>query len=65
MEVAWITRKHNIRSRTSICGKFDKRVKQDVRNKDKVVNSVPLINRWANKMHELGVGAVFEVFHRK
>ena len=61
MEVAWITGKHSIRSGTSICGRFDKRVKQDVRNKDKVVDGIPPTNGWANRTYESGVGAVFEV----
>jgi len=46
---------------TSICGRFDERVKQDVRNKDEVVNSVPPTNGWANRTYESGIGAVFEV----
>ena len=41
MEVAWITRKHSIRLGTPICGRFDERVEQDVRNKDEVVDSIP------------------------
>ena len=49
--------------RTLFCGGFDKRVEQDVRDKDKVVNGVPPTNRWANGTYESGVGAVFEVFH--
>ena len=63
MEVAWITGKHSIGSGTSICGRFDERVEQDVRNKDKVVNGISPINGWANGMYELEVGAVFEVLH--
>ena len=63
MEVVQITREHSIRLGTSICGRFDKRVEQDVRNKDKVVDGIPPTNRWANGTYELGVGAVFEVFH--
>jgi len=65
MEVARITRKYCVRLRASIHSGFDKRVEQDVRDKDKVVNSVPLIDRWANRIYELEVGAVFEVFCRK
>ena len=63
MEVAWITRKHSIRSETSICGRFDERVEQNIRNKDEVVNGIPPTNRWANGTYESGVGAVFEVLH--
>ena len=63
MEVARITREHSIGLGTSICSRFDKRVEQDVGNKDKVVDGVPPTNRWANGTYESGVGAVFEVFH--
>jgi len=65
MEIAQITRKHSVRLRTSIRGGFDEKVEQDVRNKDEVVDGIPPTDRWANRMYELGVGAVFEVFHRK
>ena len=65
IEVAWITGKHSVRSRTSICGRFDERVEQDVRNKDEVINSIPPTDRWANRTYESGVRVVFEVFHRK
>ena len=65
MEVAQITGKHSVRSRTSICSRFDERVEQDVRDKDKIVNSIPPTDGWANRTYESGVGAVFEVFHRK
>ena len=61
MKVAWITRKHSIGPGTSICSRFDKRVEQDVRNKDEVVNGIPPTNGWANGTYESGVGAVFEV----
>ena len=63
MEVTWIAREYCVRLRTLFCGGFDKRVEQDVRDKDKVVNGVPPTNRWANGTYESGVGAVFEVFH--
>ena len=63
MEIVQITREHSISSGTSICSRFDKRVEQDVRNKDEVVDSIPPINGWANRTYESGVGAVFEVFH--
>ena len=65
MEVAQITGKHSVRLRTSICSGFDKRVKQDVRDKDEVVDSIPSTDRWANRTYESRVRAVFEVFHRK
>jgi len=60
MKVVWITRKHSIGLGTSICSRFDERVEQDVRNKDKVVNGIPPTNGWANGTYESGVGAVFE-----
>jgi len=56
MEVARIIREHSIGSGTSICSGFDKRVEQDVRNKDKVVSGIPSTNRWANGTYESGVG---------
>ena len=62
IEVARITREYCIGSGTSICSGFDERVEQDAGNKDKVINSIPLTNRWANRTYESGVGAVFEVF---
>jgi len=64
MKVARITGKHCVGSRASICGRFDKRVEQDVRNKDEVVNGVLPTNGWANRMYESEVGAVFKVFCR-
>ena len=64
IKVAQVTGKHCVRSRASICGRFDKRVDQDFRDKDEVVNSIPSIDGWANGTYESGVGAVFEVFCR-
>ena len=64
MEVVQVTGKHCVGSRASICGRFDKRVEQDVRNKDEVVNGVPLTDGWANGTYESGVGAVSKDFHR-
>ena len=49
----------SIRSEISICGRFDKRVEQDVRNKDEVVDSIPSTNRWANRIYKSGAGVVF------
>ena len=65
MEIAQITRKHSVGLRTLICSGFDKRVEQDVRNKDEVVDGIPPTDGWANRMYESGVGAVSEVFRRK
>ena len=48
---------------TSICSRFDERVEQDVKNKDKVVDGIPPTNRWASGTYESRVGAVFKVFH--
>ena len=45
MEVAQVTRKHCVRLRASICSRFDKRAKQDVRDKNEVVNSIPPTDR--------------------
>jgi len=50
--------------RTSICGGIDKGVKHNVGNKDKVVNSVPPTNRWADGMYKSRSRTVLEVFHR-
>jgi len=61
MEVTWIAGEYCVRSRTSAHSGVDKRVEQDVRNKDEVVNGIPPTNRWANGTYESGVGAVFEV----
>ena len=63
MEVAWVTREHSIGLETSICGRFDERVEQDVRNRDEVVDSILPTNGWANRTYESRVGVVFEVFH--
>ena len=38
-------------SRTSVHSRFDKRVEQNVRDKDEVVNSIPPTNGWANKIY--------------
>ena len=40
MEVVWIAGEYSVRSRTSICSGIDKEVKQNVGDKDKVVNGV-------------------------
>ena len=44
MEVTWITREHSIELGTSICSRIDEKVEQNVRNRDKVVNGIPLTN---------------------
>ena len=64
MEVAWIAGEYSVRLRTSICSRIDKGVKQNVGNKDKVVNSVPPTNGWANETYESRSRTVLEVFHR-
>ena len=65
MEATWITREYCVGLRTSVCSRFDKRVEQDVRDKDEVVNSIPSTNRWKDRMYESGVGGVFKVFHEE
>ena len=50
--------------RASICGRFDKRAEQDVRDKNEVVNGISSTDGSANGTYESGVGAVFEVFRR-
>ena len=64
MKVAWIAREYSVRLRTSICGRIDKEVKQNVGDKDKVVNSVPPTNRWTDRTYESRSRTVLEVFHR-
>jgi len=50
--------------RASICGRFDKRAEQDVRDKNEVVNGISPTDGSANGTYESGVGAVSEVFCR-
>ena len=64
MEVARVTKKHHVGLRASICSRIDKRAEQNVRNRNEVVNSIPLTDKWTNKIYESGVGAVSEDFHR-
>jgi len=48
MEVAQIARDHGVRQETLICSRIDERTKQDTRNRNKTINSVPPTNRQAN-----------------
>jgi len=52
VKVAWITRKCGVRQRSSVCDRIDKGVEQNVGDQDKVINSVPPTNRWADKTNE-------------
>ena len=64
MEVAWITGERGIGQRTLVCGRIDKGVKQDVRNKDEIVNCISSPNGWTNREDELRTGAVSPVLYR-
>jgi len=64
MKVVWIAREYSVRLKTSICGGIDKGVKQNVGDKDKVVNSVPPTNGWANGTYKSRSRTVLEVFCR-
>jgi len=50
--------------RISICGGIDKGVKQNVGDKDEVVNSIPPTNGWADRTYESRSRTVLEVFCR-
>ena len=64
MEAAWATRKCGIRQRTSVCSKTDQRIEPNAGDRNKVVNSVPPTDRWADRMNEPGVGAILKVLCR-
>ena len=64
MEVVWISGEYSIRSRTSICSGIDKGVKQNIGDKDKVVNGVLPTNGWVDGMYESRSRTVLEVFYR-
>ena len=59
-----ITKKCSIGQRAAVCSGVNKRVKSDVGNRNKVVNSILPTNRWANRMNESRVGAVLAILHR-
>ena len=46
----------------SVCSRINEGVKQDVRNRNKVVDSIPPTDRWANGTNEPRTGTVLEVF---
>ena len=54
MEVTWVAGKYSIKQRASVCSGVDKGVKQDARDTDEVVNSVPPTDRWADRVNEPG-----------
>ena len=58
MEVAWTTREHSVRQRTSIHGRVDKKVEQNVGNKDEAVNSILSTDRWVDGMNEPKIGTI-------
>jgi len=45
VEVVWVTGECSIRQRTSVCSRVDEGAKWDVGNKNKIVNSIPPIDR--------------------
>ena len=64
VETTWITRKCGVRQRASVCSRTDQRVEPNAGNKNKVVDSVPPTDKWADKTNKLRVGAIPEVFCR-
>jgi len=52
METEWVARECYFRQRTIVCGRIDKETEQYVGNSDKVFNSLPLADRWVDKVYE-------------
>ena len=61
VEVAWIAGKCSIRQRAAVCSGVNKRVEQDVGNRNEVVNSISPTNGWADRTNEPRIGIVFKV----
>ena len=64
VEAAQATRKCGVRQRTLVCGRTDQRIKLNAGNRNKIVNSVPPTDRWANRTNEPRVGAILKVLCR-
>ena len=62
MEVAQVAGECSIEQRTTVHSGVNKEAEQNAGNRNKVVNSIPPTDGWANEMNESGVGAVLEVF---
>jgi len=58
MEVAWVARECGTGQRISVCGRIDKGIKQDVGDKDEIVNCIPSPNGWTNREDESGIGTI-------
>jgi len=47
-----------------VCGRVDKEVEWDTRNRNKIVDGIPLINRWTDRIDKPRVRTVLEVLYR-
>jgi len=61
METGWVARECYFRQGTIVCGRIDKETEQYVGNSDKVFNSLPLVDRWADRVYKPGTGTVLTV----
>ena len=63
METVWVTGKYYFGQRTPVCDKTSKRVKQDIRNQEQIVDSVSPTDRWTNRKNKLRIRAILENVH--
>jgi len=60
MEVAWTSRKHRIRQRSTVCGGNDEGAELLIRNPNETLDDLLPSNRWADGKDKPGVGTVSE-----
>ena len=49
MEVAQTAREYNFGQRTTVCGRINEGVEQDIGDQKQDINGIPLSDRWTNK----------------
>ena len=60
MEVAWTTGECCVRQRTTVHGRVGKEIEQNAEDRDKIVNSIPPTDRWADRTNKPRVRTVLK-----